>query len=65
MGQAANLLDIGVAVEWTILGIFHEMTIFNQFPSVFVEDSVDQGDGKTAPGEILGGECQLGDVVIV
>ena len=48
MGQAANLLDIGVAVEWTILGIFHEMTIFNQFPSVFVEDSVDQGDGKTA-----------------
>ena len=61
MGRAANFLGIRVAVEWTILWVFHETAIFHQFNGVFVEDSVDHGDGKTALGESLGGECQLGN----
>ena len=64
MGQAYKLLGIGVAVEWKILWVFHEMAIFHKFTGVFVEDSADHGDGKMALGESLWGECQLGDVGI-
>ena len=65
MGQVDELLGMGVAVEWTILWVFHETAVFHQFTGVFVEDSVDHGDGKTVSGDSFGGECQLGDVGIV
>ena len=64
MGQAADILGIGGAVEWTILWVFNETAIFHQFTGVFIKDSVDIGDVKTASGESCGGECQLGDVGI-
>ena len=62
MGQAADILGIGGAVEWTILWVFHETATFHQFTGVFVDDSVDHGDGKTESGESLGSECPFGNV---
>ena len=64
MGQADELLGIGVALEWNIIWVFHETAIFHKFTGVLVEDSVDHGDEKKASGESLGGECQLGGVGI-
>ena len=48
MRELSKFFAVGVLVEVPILGNFHEMSVFHDFPCFLIEDGVEHLEGETA-----------------
>ena len=48
MRESSEFFAVGVLVEVPILGTFHELSVFHDFPCFLIEDGVEHLEGETA-----------------
>ena len=53
--ESSEFFSVGVLVEVPILGNFHELLVFHDFPCFLIEDGVEHLKGETAASKVCRG----------